>query len=233
MGLEPVGKSHAFVGIQSGYMAQAQKSPVWRLNPRPRYGYIRWMGENRLYELRKRRGMTLDALAQAVGTTKMQIQRLEKGTRRLSDQWIYRLAPVLGVSPGQLLESGVPVVGKIGAGGSVIFEDAGEIDSVPRPPDTEGELIGLEVEGDSMLPKFDPGDVVYISPSEPAADQTYLGAYCAVRLVTGETYLKILARGSKPGRFNLRSLNAAEMEDVEILWATPVRAILPRLARRF
>jgi transcriptional regulator with XRE-family HTH domain len=190
------------------------------------------MGQNRLHELRKAKGFSLEALADRVGTTKMQIQRLEKGTRRLSDHWIYRLAPVLGVSPGMLLESGVPVVGKIGAGGCVAFNEVLDLGVAPRPPDTDGDLIGLEVEGESMLPKFDPGDVIYIEPSPEGVDPAFLGAYCACRLITGETFLKILARGSKPGFFNLRSLNAAEMEDRELLWATPVRAILPRFARR-
>lgn len=125
----------------------------------------------------------------------------------------------------------VAVVGKIGAGGHVIYDEVADLGFVPRPPDTDGDLIGLEVEGDSMLPKFDPGDVVYISPEPGISPDRLIGAYCACRLVSGETYLKVLARGSMPGKYNLRSLNAGEMEDQELLWAAPVRAILPRFAR--
>jgi len=130
----------------------------------------------------------------------------------------------------------VPVVGKIGAGGTIAFLDdfsKGEGHAfVPQPPDTVGEMIGLEIEGDSMLPKFDPGEVVYISREHEGVLPDYLGQYCAVRLGTGEVLLKILARGTLPGRFTLRSLNAADIEDVEVEWATPVRATLSRWARR-
>lgn len=142
------------------------------------------------------------------------------------------IATALEVSLSEILtDAGVAVVGKIGAGGSIVFDEVADMGTVPRPPDVEGELVGLEVEGDSMLPKFDPGDVVYISRHYEGVLSDYIGAYCACRLVTGETYLKKLARGSAPGKFTLRSLNAADIEEVELLWATPVRAILPRFAR--
>ncbi len=144
------------------------------------------------------------------------------------------IAKFFNVPLAYLLEgSDVAVVGKIGAGGSVAFEQAENFGHVPRPPDTDGELIGLEIEGDSMLPKFDPGDVVYISPGPQGVNMALLGSYCACRLVTGETYLKILSRGTAPGLYTLRSLNAADMEDRALEWATPVRAILPRFARHY
>jgi len=84
-----------------------------------------------------------------------------------------------------------------------------------------------------MLPKFDPGDIVFISRERDGVDSADLGSYCAIRLATGETYLKILAKGSASDVFTLRSLNAADMEDVSLEWATPIRAITPRAARRF
>jgi repressor LexA len=143
------------------------------------------------------------------------------------------IAAALEVSLSEILtDAGVAVVGRIGAGGSIIFEDAGEVERVGRPPDVDGELIGLEVVGNSMLPKFDPGDVIYISRDHEGVIPEYVGAYCACRLTTGETYLKKLAAGRTPGRFTLRSLNAEDMEEVELSWATPVRAILPRFARQ-
>lgn len=82
-----------------------------------------------------------------------------------------------------------------------------------------------------MLPKFSDGDVIYIQRTHEGLLPAYIGEYCAVRLSTGETYLKLLAKGSRPGRFTLRSLNAADIEDVEVVWATPVVFILPRFAR--
>jgi repressor LexA len=127
----------------------------------------------------------------------------------------------------------VPIVGRIGAGGSIVFEDLGVADTIKRPPETAGELVGLEVAGESMLPRYDPGDVIFISRERDGVDAADIGAYCAVRLRTGETYLKILARGSQNGLYTLRSLNSTDIEDVELEWATPVRASIPRAARRF
>jgi len=84
-----------------------------------------------------------------------------------------------------------------------------------------------------MLPKFDPGDIIYISRDNDGVDMQDVGAVCACRLVTGETYLKQLAKGTKPNLFTLRSYNAADMEDCELAWATPIRAITPKHARRY
>lgn len=58
---------------------------------------------NRIRELREARGMTLDQLGEAVGTSFQQIARLEGGERRLSEKWIRPIARALGVAPGDLL----------------------------------------------------------------------------------------------------------------------------------
>jgi transcriptional regulator with XRE-family HTH domain len=189
---------------------------------------------NNIATLRKRAGLSQTELAERIGTSINMLGKLERGSRDITGAWIEKLANVLRVQPGEIVgEGGVPVVGKIGAGGSIIYEDVGNTDFVSRPPDTRGELVGLEVEGDSMMPKFDPGDVIYISRDYDGVSPELVGSYCAVRLTTGETYLKILARGQAFGLWTLRSLNAADMENRELLWATPVRAILPRQSRRY
>jgi transcriptional regulator with XRE-family HTH domain len=59
--------------------------------------------QNRIAVLRHERELTLAALAQRVGTTKAQIQKLERGHRRLSLGWMDRLARALGVKMSDLL----------------------------------------------------------------------------------------------------------------------------------
>ena len=54
---------------------------------------------------REFRRMTQGALAEAVGTTGSVISLLESGDRGLSNKWLRRLAPVLGTTPGHLLDS--------------------------------------------------------------------------------------------------------------------------------
>lgn len=216
----------------SGYVAQAPLYTTWGLY-RTHGGRNVWNVGNRLKELRERAGLTQAQLAARVNSGRSTIVKLERGERPLNNRWLERLANQLGCAPVDILGDDVPIVGRIGAGGSIIFEDIGAVETIRRPPETEGALVALEVAGESMLPKFDPGDVIFISRNREGVDPGDIGSFCAVRLRSGETFLKILAKGSQPGRFTLRSVNASDIEDVELEWATPIRAVIPRHARRF
>lgn len=145
---------------------------------------------------------------------------------------LQRLANVLEVGVDDLIGAqSVPLTGRIGAGGTIIFEELGTDHLMPKPPGFSGPLEALEVIGDSMWPKYNSGDIVYISKSLDGVLPKYIGEFCAVRLDTGETYLKQLVRGDRPGRFTLRSLNAADIENVAVEWATPIIFVLPKFAR--
>ena len=52
---------------------------------------------NRIRELREAAGLTLQQVAVRAGTSYQQIYKLEQGKRRLTDEWMRRLAPALGV----------------------------------------------------------------------------------------------------------------------------------------
>lgn len=129
----------------------------------------------------------------------------------------------------------VPVLGKIGAGGAVLFDlnpddellDTNGIALVPRPPMAVGRLMALEVVGASMLPKYEDGDIIYVRRDHDGVLPSYIGKHCAVRTAEGGTFLKILAHGSRQGVYTLRSLNAPDMEDVEVVWASPVQFVMP------
>lgn len=61
-------------------------------------------GQNHLRAWRKFRHMTLEEVADAIGTTKAVIQQLETGKMTVSHKWLLKLAPVLGTTPGFLLD---------------------------------------------------------------------------------------------------------------------------------
>jgi transcriptional regulator with XRE-family HTH domain len=61
---------------------------------------------NRISELRKARGLTLKRLAELVGTSNQQISHLEKGRRRLTLDWMERIAEALECHPSELLIGG-------------------------------------------------------------------------------------------------------------------------------
>ena len=62
--------------------------------------------ENRITKLRKARGLTLKRLAELVGTSNQQISHLEKGRRRLTVEWMERIAEALDCHPFDLLGDG-------------------------------------------------------------------------------------------------------------------------------
>lgn len=59
--------------------------------------------QNRIKELRKARGLTLEALAGRVRSSNQQISNLENGKRRLNLDWLERLAVALECHPFELL----------------------------------------------------------------------------------------------------------------------------------
>ena len=177
-------------------------------------------------------------LSQRIGPSKTLVKDLLTKTSDVQLSTLRKLAGALNVELGDLLAlPRVPIVGKIGAGGSVAFvalqenEQADIEDTVLRPPGVSGKLVALIVEGSSMLPKYSDGDIIYIQREHDGILESDIGDDCAVRLKSGETYVKQLVRGSEPGRFTLRSLNAPDMENVEVEWATRVLFIMPRRSR--
>ena len=150
----------------------------------------------------RRQGLNLSqaALAKLAGTSQAQIDRLEKGDRALSKEWAERLAPLVGVTPQQLLfeleepvasdvdTSGafrpppvlmndrdrMPVYAATEGGDGHIIVSTDEIDRVPRPYTLEGipEAYAILVNGDSMFPAYEPGDYAWVNPRLPPMRDT-------------------------------------------------------------
>ena len=59
--------------------------------------------QTRIAFLRKEKGLSLEDVARAAGTTKAQIQKLERGDRRLSLEWMGRLAKAMNTKISELL----------------------------------------------------------------------------------------------------------------------------------
>ncbi len=66
--------------------------------------------ETPLRRWRKRRGLTQSQLADRVGTRQQQIAKLENAQRRLSDDWLGRLAQALDIAPSDLLPGSIPSI---------------------------------------------------------------------------------------------------------------------------
>lgn len=152
---------------------------------------------NRIREFRERAGLSQAALGAKVHTGQSQIDRLEKGERRLTVDWLTRIAAALEIEPNDLLSEpaavgrpdnrqsppslpprtemprDVPVLGTaMGANGEGAFElnqTGGVVDMVLRGPGIANsrKVFAIYVEGDSMSPRHEPGELRYCDPSRP------------------------------------------------------------------
>jgi len=70
---------------------------------------------NRLEFWRKERGLSRRALGDLAKCHPLTIEKLERGKMSLTDEWLARLAPILGVAKGEILEdsNAIPINVKI------------------------------------------------------------------------------------------------------------------------
>lgn len=178
----------------------------------------------------KAKGFSKRSLSKKAGLSESAVRDVLDKTENPGIGTLHRIAEALQIPVENITGSAkVPLQGEIGAGGLVgYFKDDEDTEYVPRPPLAPGPLMALRVKGDSMLPKYEEGDIIYIRREHEGVLPQYMGRYCAVHLPDNGTYLKILTQGSAPGLYTLRSLNAADMVDVEVIWSAPVLFVMPK-----
>jgi phage repressor protein C with HTH and peptisase S24 domain len=152
---------------------------------------------NRIREWRRRRDLTLEQLGMILGTSNQQISRLEKGERRLTVDWLLRIAKALQVEPDELLDpndrpgirtpieqevrlvqqsSGgssqserIPVLGAARGGVEQEMYLDDPIDWVHRPTMLRDVrgAYAIYVVGESMSPRYRPGTLLFVNPFKP------------------------------------------------------------------
>lgn len=160
----------------------------------------------RITEARERRGLKKADLARALGVKPVNVTQWEAGTTRPDLARVPDIARALQVTVGWLmgederninLETGIfsahagpqfvpgvrdfPVLGSAEAGDGTFTMDSGvPIDFVNRPIGLANrkDAYGIYVQGVSMLPIYDPGDLVYVDPRRPPM----IGRDCIVQL---------------------------------------------------
>ncbi len=109
-------------------------------------------------------GLSVAALAEALGTYPNMVWRIMSGARRVTPQEICTLAGVLRVPVTVLMRRwgfdvpsvSVPVIGEVNAAGRVSTFPAGQGGEVPSPDDSRNELVALRVRSaESAYPLFD------------------------------------------------------------------------------
>src|ERR1700761_5560230 len=170
-------------------------------------------------------GKTKGGLAAAMGVRPGAVSEILSGIRLIKAS---EIAPIM-----EYLElNSVPIMGRVGAGASiepeheqVPPEGLGEI-SLPFP--ISEETIAFEVSGDSMLPKYENGDIIVVYRDQRHPIASFYGEEAAVRLKSGERYLKTVERGKSPSVVNLTSFNAKPINGVKLEWIGEICLTLPK-----
>ncbi len=143
---------------------------------------------------------------------------------------------------GQIPKSGcispISIAGRVGAGAQVplfdhtedggLFHVAAPAQILRQGPPCD--ISAVEVEGDSMSPMYQPGDILFFTRhTHDGIPDEDIGRPCIVEDSNSMAWVKQVKRGDAPGLFHLISLNPTSetMHNVPIKWATRVKLALP------
>ena len=99
---------------------------------------------NRIREWRLKRGLSMQALAERVDTSRQQIHKLERGERRLTEDWMRRVASILDCAPADLLSA--PSAVRTGA--------AGFAETSRRAGEEIGDMQSVSFDRDDPIPVY-------------------------------------------------------------------------------
>lgn len=124
----------------------------------------------------------------------------------------------------------VPVIGRAGANpdGRVLFATGqASGDLAPVPPGGADKAVALRVVGHSMRGLADEGALVYFEDQRTPPTPEMIGQMVVVETDADEVLVKRLLRGSRPGLYDLESLEGPPLRDAKVRWASLITAIVP------
>lgn len=191
---------------------------------------------NRIREIRRQLDLTIEDLAERTGLSVSYIGRLESGERNLSVKNMNLFARALEVTSQELLNkvrevqrNVVAVMGRIGAGAEIMPEEEQVppegLYEIETPFSLPEDAIAFEVNGESMWPRYDEGDIIICWRQGVVPDEV-LGWEAAVKTSSGQRYLKRVLRGAEPGTFDLESHNAPPIRGVRLEWVAAIQSVI-------
>lgn len=196
---------------------------------------------NHVKKRRLQLGLTQQTIADAIGTTKATVMKLERGHMQLTEKWIERLAKPLKCRPQDLVmeqfPESVPLIGEIMPGGQLglfckmldaglaeVSPDLWEgLEQVERP--LEGNYRGtkaLRVHGDWAGPLMPNASVVYYA--EPVHDgfDDYINQMVVCADNGHHGYLAQLQKANDFGKYALHIPGRDNVPEVQLAWCAKV-----------
>lgn len=186
----------------------------------------------RLRCLRKAKQMTAVELASRLQTSPAQIHRLEKGLRRLTVEVLIDYCAALGVNPGSLLSANVwvPVTGVIDSDFHIQPLPAGAAARTVAPPlvDDMSLVAALRWAASRRFQPMRDHVVFYKQNAAQGVPEFAWNKRCLIRQKDGG---QCLGWPIKDGdRAHIDVGNGLVEFSVEIVWASPVIAVMPPFA---
>lgn len=199
---------------------------------------------DRIEQLVQARGTNPRAVALAAGMSPTGVRDIiTRKTKNPTFANLLKIAEVLDVDVSAIVGGAAPerpavaVAGKVGAGAEVeLYDSYAKGDGlyhVACPPQIGPRgIVAVEVEGNSMEPAYEAGDVLFYSREALGVPAEAVGRRCVVEDEDGMVWVKLLRRrdGQPEGLFDLISFHAdtPPKYDVAVKWAAPIKMHLGR-----
>lgn len=180
----------------------------------------------RIRELRKLRGLTLQQLADAVGTTAQTIQRLETDHMTVSLDWLEKIAAALNLNVANLLPgprdvTGIEILGNLGTDCRVVnghgAADAAALAIVA--PDQNAVAVKLTV----ALGPFDEGTMLIGRRLDAPTLEDANGRTCLLKTRSNNLILRKIALDGKRIIASMPfDLKPGVQSEVDLEWIAPV-----------
>ncbi|MCH5205688.1 MAG: helix-turn-helix domain-containing protein [Oscillospiraceae bacterium] len=196
---------------------------------------------NYIRRLRNEKGLTQEQLGEMVGVQKAAVQKWENGSvQNLKRATIKKLAEIFDVSPASFVKDddapepsniravitdgiyNVPVFGSVSAGFGAYASDC-VLDYIPviiKNPSDVDNTIAIKVDGDSMSPKIENGDIIVVR-RQTSVDSGDIGVVLldgdeglVKRIVYGPTWIELQSINEK---YSVQRFDGAEVQRLRVV----------------
>ncbi len=181
----------------------------------------------RIRDIRKKRGLTLQQLADVVGTTAQTIQRLETANMTVSLDWLLRIAAALDLTAADLLDGNngrrIRFLGMLGVDDNVMTSSPAGLSDHITIELPQGAPVAVKLA--ERTAEFEPGTILVAERLEKDDWRKSDGLDCLVSDLQGRVALRQIVYDTK-GKVTLvqKSKDGAVERNPKISWIAPIKA---------